>query len=71
MQALIDQQLGRELSQYDADLVRAVESFVVVEMSLARERIIDEFARCWCDSGCTDKALCHYHAEDNYKTDNR
>ena len=71
MQALVDQQLGRELSQYETDLVRAVERFVVVEMSLARERMKDEFARCWCESDCTDKSLCYYHAEDNYKTDNR
>lgn len=68
MQALIDHQLGRELSQYDDDLVRAVQSFPVVEMSLARERMIDEFAKCWCESDCTIRALCNYHLEDNYKS---
>ena len=71
MQALVDQQLGRELSQYEPDLVRAVQGFAVMEMSIAQERMIDEFARCWCDSDCTDKGLCYYHVEDNYKTDNR
>lgn len=64
MQALIDHQLGRELSQYDADLVRAVQSFPVVEMSLARERMVDEFARCWCEC---ERVLCSYQDEDNYK----
>lgn len=71
MQALVDQQLGRELSQYEPDLVRAVQGFPVMEMSIAQERMIDDFARCWCDSDCADKRLCYYHVEDNYKTNNR
>lgn len=66
MQALIDRQLGRELSQYDADLVRAVQSSPVVEMSLARERMIDEFARCWCEC---ERALCNYQDKDNRGND--
>lgn len=69
MQALIDHQLGRELSQYEPDLVGAVHSFPMVEMSLARERMKDEFAQCWCESDCARRSLCYYHLEDNYKRD--
>lgn len=50
MLAMVDYQLGRDLSEYPPDLVEAVEQYPVIEISLEQERLIDNFGELYCEN---------------------